>query len=257
MFGLLAHDAQGVAPSENPFRLNDLPNVLEVEPNDTPAQATPFAAPAALNGVISKPGDVDCFKFAAKAGQVFDVRVHARSLRSPLDSVLAISRSNGAGVAANDDTDTPDSYVRFTAPADDQYVIAIQDQLRQGGPEYFYRVEVTPVEPRLTLGLPERKAYVDVTVPVPAGNRLAILVSAQREDFGGEVKLELKGLPPGIAAETMPLGPDETTVPVLLTAAADAKPGGSLAALVGRHVEGEPDRRRPASPADFAGARGQ
>jgi hypothetical protein len=68
MFGLLAHDAQGVAPSENPVRLNNLPNVLEVEPNDTPAQATPFAAPAALHGVISKPGDVDCFKFAAKAG---------------------------------------------------------------------------------------------------------------------------------------------------------------------------------------------
>jgi hypothetical protein len=97
---------------------------------------------------------------------------------------------------------------------------------------------VTPVEPRLTLGLPEREAYVDVTVPVPAGNRLAILVSAQREDFGGEVKLELKDLPPGIAAETMPLGPDDAMVPVLLTAAADAKPGGSLAALVGRHVEG-------------------
>lgn len=237
-FSLLAHDGQGVAPSSNPFRLVDLPNVLEQEPNDTPAQATSAQVPAALNGIISKPGDVDCFKFAAKKGQVLDVRVHARSLRTPLDSVLTISRSNGAVIASNDDTDTPDSYLRFTAPEDDQYVVTIQDQLHQGGPEYVYRIEVTPVEPRLTLGLPERNQFVDILASVPAGNRMAFMVSAQREDFGGEIKLEMKDLPPGISTEILPFGPDDSIVPVLFTAAADAKPTGKLADLVGRHTQG-------------------
>ncbi len=238
MFGLVAQDAQGIAPSVNPFRLSDLENVIEVEPNDTPAQATPFRAPAALNGVIAKPGDVDHFKFPAKAGQVFDVRVFARSLRSPLDSVLTVSRANGAVIAANDDTDTPDSYIRFSAPADDQYVIAIRDQLEQGGPEYAYRIEVTPAQPRLVLNLPERSQFVDVTCPVPAGNRMAFMVGAQRADFGGPLKLEIKNLPPGVTAEVLPMGADETAVPVLLTAGADAKLSGSLADLVGRSVEG-------------------
>jgi len=94
-FGLCAQNDRGVTPWPCPLRLSKLDNVVEAEPNDLPAQATPFQAPAALNGVIEKPGDVDCFKFPAKKGQVFDVRVYARALRSPLDSVLSIHRSKG------------------------------------------------------------------------------------------------------------------------------------------------------------------
>lgn len=237
-FSVLAQDALGVAPSANAFRLADLKNVLENEPNDAPAQATPAEAPAALNGILGKPGDVDCFRFAAKQGQVFDVRVHARSLRTPVDPVLTVLRSNGAAVAANDDTDTPDSYLRFTAPADDQYVVQVRDQLASGGTEYVYRVEVALVQPRLVLGLPERTQFEDIVAPVPAGNRLAFLVSVQREDFGGPVSLELKGLPPGVSAEVMPFGPEDGTVPVLLSAAPGAKPAGALVDLVGRHQAG-------------------
>ena len=177
-YDLLAHDDRGTAPSSNPFRISDLKNVLEVEPNDTPAQATPFEAPAALNGAIAKEGDVDMFNFSVKQGQVYDVRVLARSLRSPLDSVLEIRRSNGAVIAANDDSTTPDSYLRFTAPADERYTIAIRDHLGRGGPEYVYRIEVAPVRGRLMLDLPERQQYVNVTASVPKGNRMAVMLGA-------------------------------------------------------------------------------
>ncbi len=52
-------------------------------------QATACAVPAALNGIIQQPGDVDHYQFAAKKGETYDVRVYARQpLRSPLDSVL-------------------------------------------------------------------------------------------------------------------------------------------------------------------------
>jgi hypothetical protein len=234
MFGLAAQNAQGIAPSLNPFRISELNNVIEAEPNDAPAQATPFQAPAALNGVISKPGDVDCYKFPAKPGQAFDVRVFARTMRSPLDSVLTVSRANGAGIAGSDDTDTPDSYVRFTAPANEQYTITVRDHMLRGGPEFAYRIEVSPVQPKLTMNLPERTAYVDITCPVPAGNRVAIMVGAQREDLGGPLKIEIKNLPAGISSEILPMGADESVVPVLLTAVADAKPSEALADLIGR-----------------------
>ena len=48
--------------------LPDFGNVNEVEPNDTPAQATkaPAGLPIAFNGVIDKPDDVDYFRFTAK-----------------------------------------------------------------------------------------------------------------------------------------------------------------------------------------------
>lgn len=236
--GLLAKDDTGLAPSANVFRINDLTNTLEAEPNNAATEATAFAAPGAVNGVISQPGDADCYKFAAKKGQVFEVRVLGRAIRSPLDSVLTITRIKGQGVANNDDAGgQPDSYLRFTAPEDDEYVINIRDHLNAGGVDYAYRVELTPVQPRLTMGLPERQQYVDVTVSVPKGNRTAFLVSAARVDFGGDLKVDIKDMPAGLALETVPMVANQTMIPVLLTAAPDAAPAGALADVVGRPVD--------------------
>jgi hypothetical protein len=238
LFGLLAKDETGMAPSANVFRINDLTNTIEAEPNNAAAEATPCTAPGAVNGVISQPGDVDCYKFSAKKGQVFEVRVYGRAIRSPLDSVLTITRIGGQAVGNNDDAGgTPDSYLRFNAPADDEYVISVRDHLGSGGADYAYRVELTPVEPRLTLGLPERQQYVDVTVSVPRGNRTALLVSAARADFGGELKVDINDMPAGLALETVPMAANQTMVPVLLAAQPEAALAGSLADVVGRPVD--------------------
>lgn len=237
-YGLLAKDETGLSPSANVFRLNDLASVVEAEPNNAAAEATAFTAPGAANGVISQPGDIDHFRFAAKKGQVFDVRVHGRSVRSPLDSVLVITRKAGQGVGNNDDANgMPDSYLRFTAPEDDEYIVIIRDHLNAGGVDYAYRVEVTPVQPRLTMSLPERQQYVDVTVSVPKGNRTAFLVNAARADFGGDVKVDIKDMPAGLALETVQMAANQTIVPVLLTAAPQAPLAGSLADVVGRPAD--------------------
>ena len=236
-FGLFASDEHGIAPSPNAFRVNDLANTLEAEPNPGPDQATAFEAPAALNGIISEPGDVDCYKFAAKKGQVYDVRVYARGIRSPLDSVLAINRIGGAGVAGNDDSGGPDSYVRFTAPEDDEYVLYVKDHLSQGGADYVYRVELTPVQPTLTMGLPERQRYVDVTLSVPRDNRVAILVSGSRANFGGELNVDVQGVPEGVSLETVTMRANRTFVPVLFSAPAEALIAGRLADVTGRHAD--------------------
>ena len=200
--------------------------------------------------VIGEPEDIDRFKFKDKKGQVCDFRVFARSLRSPLYSVLSIQRANGAGLAANDDGTTPDSSLRFTAPDDGEYLVAINDHLKQGGPAYVYRIEVTPVEPRLVLSLPEPKAFVDVTAPVPQGNRVAVMVSVQREDCGGEVKLELNNLPQESASNRRPSPPTGRWFPCCLRpkpkplagsladpSAARPKANGSLKAARTTHVD--------------------
>jgi hypothetical protein len=237
-FAAWAQDSQGQAPSPNPFRLSPLENVLEKEPNNDAQHATPFVAPAALNGVIEQPGDIDCWVFSAKKGQTFDVRVFARQLRTPLDSTLNVSRIKGQYISGNDDSNGPDSYVRFTAPEDDQYVINVTDQMGRGGPEFVYRVEVTAVEPRLTLGLPERTTYVDMVAPVPKGNQIALMVGSQREDFGGDVSLEMQNLPEKVGAQILPIAGDQVAAPVLLSAPNDAKSQAALADVVGRHTEG-------------------
>lgn len=237
-FGIFAKDERGIAPSANAFRVGNLNNVLEVEPNNALAEGTAGSdAPLAMNGVISQKGDIDCFKFTAKKGQVLDVRVYGRVLGSPLDSVLNVYRVGGAHVGGNDDSGGPDSYLRITAPEDDTYVVHVYDHLNQGGADYVYRVEVTPVVPVLTLGVSERSQFVDIVAPVAQGNRIAFLVNASRADFGGDLNLEFKDLPPGVTVETLPMLANRGDVPVLLSAAPDAPLGGALVDIIGRHAD--------------------
>lgn len=231
---ILAQDAIGTAPSPNTFRVADLPSFVEAEPNNGLAEASVVSAPAAIHGVIQTPGDSDIFKFTAKKGEQYDVRCYARSsLRSPLDSVVTILNAKGGGVVGNDDSGGPDSYMRFNAPEDGDYYIVITDHLKSGGPEFTYRIEVTPVAPALTMVLPERQQYVPVTLQVPRGNRMAVMLRAQRANFGGDLQIRYDNLPPGMTHESPPMTANTSDIPVLFSAPADAPLSGSLVDIVG------------------------
>ena len=240
-YGLVAHDDFGTAPYPNSFRLSPFGNVIEVEPNDDHKSATPFSPPLALNGVIETAGDVDQYTFKAKKGESYDVRVFAREIRSPLDSVLSIWTRNGGRIANNDDNaGKPDSYIRFKAPKDGEYVVAVTDHLKNGGPDYAYRIELSPVEPKLNLTTPNeslRRGGGVQAVAVPKGNRQAILVNARRVDFGGALILDAADLPPGVHFEVDEMPAGASVVPILFTADADAATGATLATLSGKPVD--------------------
>ena len=131
-----------------------------------------------LNGIIEKAGDVDFFKFTAKKGQQFDMRVYARKpLRSPLDSVLRVYNAQGGGIASNDDTRRPRQLPalrsrRPTASTCSRCTISS----KPAGRTIVYRVEMTEVKPALTMTLPERQQYVPTTLTVPKNNRMALMV---------------------------------------------------------------------------------
>ncbi len=240
-FVIHAEDAGGISPSGLPFRVNDLPNVTEVEPNDSVTTATKGTAPGAFNGIIDKPGDIDFFRFPAKKGQVFDVHCYARRLGSPLDPVLYIYNDKGGALAGNDDMPgSPDSYLRFTVPADGEYLFSVADHLKKGGPTYVYRVEVAPVQPRVDVAVPvfslyqqERQWFI-----VPKGNRYATVLTTTRGDWAGELALEAAGLPRGVKMTADPVAAYLGVTPVLFEAAADAPLAGTLAEI----------RAKPADP---------
>ncbi|MFO0909509.1 MAG: PPC domain-containing protein [Isosphaeraceae bacterium] len=239
-YGVLARDEKGVSPYPNPFRLSPYGNVVETEPNDDHAKATVFTPPIALNGVINKPGDTDYYVFKATKGQTFDLRVYARSLRSPLDPVLYVGVRNGGAIAGNDDSAGPDSYIRFTAPNDGEYVVWIFDQLQKGGPDYAYRIEISPVQPKLALSVPNEsmnRGTGTIAVAVPRGNRQAILVNAGRADFGGDLTLSADGLPAGVTFQADTMAASLGTYPVLFTATADAPLATGMASVQGKPVD--------------------
>jgi hypothetical protein len=91
-------------------------------------------------------------------------------------------------------------------------------------------VEFTPIEPKLTLGIPRVARYSQSRqqIYVPRGNRFATLISASRQNFGGELILEGKGLPEGITMLAQPMPANLSTMPVVFEAAADAPLSGAL-----------------------------
>lgn len=239
-WGLQRQDDRGFSPYPNAFRLVDLDNVMEVEPNDDQATATAFAAPAALNGVLGKPGDTDHFVFTGKKGQVFDFKVYGRQIRSPIDSVLYLAKKGAGAMIGNDDATGPDSAFRQALPEDGEYVVSIVDQLKNGGPDYIYRIEVTVPEPRLAISTPSEQIMLGtpvMAVAVPKGNRQAILLQGSRADFGGDVQFDVSNLPPGVEVEIPALAASQAIVPVLFKAKADAATAGSLAVVTGKSTD--------------------
>jgi hypothetical protein len=243
-FGLEPKADGQVAPSPNPFRLFPHGNVLEVEPNDNPTEnATPAELPLAFNGIIEKKGDVDCFRFTAKKGQVWDIECFARRVRSGLDPVMHLFKADGGTITGNDDSRGPDSYFRFSVPADGEYVLRVMDHLGRGAKDFVYRVEMTQPKPTLTVGIPRVARYSQYRqwIVVPRGNRFASLMTVSRSNFGGDVVLDPQNMPAGIKihAEAMPA--NASTMPVVFEAAADAPISGKLIDFTARHADPKQD----------------
>ena len=217
---------EGAAPTPTPVnvRVSNLPNVLEsgsqvAAPIQAVGPATPL--PAAFNGVLSESKETDYFRFSAKKGTIYELNVRGRVVRSPIDSVIDVFDAKGTRLGGNDDNGSPDSFLRWTAPADAEFILGVHDQLQRGGPLFTYRVEVTQATPRVKMYLPEmvlnnnqdRRAIV-----VPRGNRFATLVRIKREDFAGAVALDALNLPPNVQADSGPLDKTVDSIPMVFRA---------------------------------------
>ncbi|MGL6094299.1 MAG: PPC domain-containing protein [Fimbriiglobus sp.] len=241
-FRLHCETPTGVTPTGFRFRVVDLPNVVESGPNVSPQAATVGTAPGAFHGIVGQPGQMKFFKFPATKGLVLDVRVFARRIGSPLDPVLSIHDAKGGQLAANDDAGGPDSHVRFTCPADGEHLVAVRDHLNKGGPDYFFRVELTPVKAEAVFTIPrvdgnnqlgqDRQAIV-----VPKGNRFASLVAVTRTDFGGGLTVGFAGLPAGVTATADVLDGGQSALPVVFEATPDAAVAGTFTTATATHID--------------------
>lgn len=232
----------GICPTGFKIRVEDLPHVTESGANNSPAAATSAAAPGAFHGVIAQPGQVDYFKFPAKKGQVFDVKCFARKLGSPLDPVVHVGVLGGGYIVGNDDIGGPDSYFRFTAPEDKEIVLWVHDHLLKGGPDFSYRVEVTPPAPAARLCLQKADLGNVVSqerlgIAVPRGGRFASLLIALREDLGGPLTMGFDQLPPGVTMHAEAMDPAQGIVPVVFEAKPDAPNGAVLSEITVKHED--------------------
>ena len=239
--GLFMQDDLGISPSPVAFRVNDFENSFEQEPNTNMATANPMTSPVAINGIIQEPGDVDFFAFEMKKGQILDLDAFAQRINSPLDVVINVFGPDKKHLQGNDDSRGADSYFRFTAQVDGVHYLRIRDLLRRGAQQFIYRIEVSAPKPQLAISIPrvDRYSQTRQSIFVPQGNRFGTLISATRQNFGGELKLLEDQLPDGIVMHQSPMASNLNQMPVVFEAAIDAELDGTLVNLIASHVEDE------------------
>ena len=249
----------GDAPSFLRLRSFAAPNVLEVP---EAAESPVTQLPAALNGLLDKPGDTDRFRVTVKKGEHFRVRAYSSTLGSPLDVALSIRKADEtkAQVTADDAdlmladrdiygpnfrsrgglSDVFDPSVIWEPKADGDYLIEVRDTNGYGAATGVYRIEIdTPPDAVFAL---LRSAAFDwaesgrfTSLAVPQGNRWTFnvsLPSGQGSRFRGEMEVVAKGLPAGVTlANTRIYRGGISGWPVELVAGPEAKPGGAVITL--------------------------
>ncbi len=227
------HEVRLLTPSglSNPivFQVGVLPEVMEAEPNDKPADAdaTPVKIPAVINGRIL-PGDVDCFAFDARAGMKLTVAVAARELIPYLaDAVpgwfqanLTLLDSKQHEVAFSDDfCYRPDPLICVSIPTDGRYTLRIRDSICRGREDFVYRISVGEL-PCLTEQFPAGgQIHSKVDVRVAGWNLPERSITVDAGDSPGLRNIGLQA--PAIGFVRFEAG----SFPEFLEAASDAKPG--------------------------------
>lgn len=205
----------------------DLPTALETtDDNNAPENGQLVTVPSGINGRISEPSDVDCYRFEAKKGEAYTFEVRARRYQSSIDPYIRLLNSDGKQLSENDDLrDMKRNYAdsrieNWSAPADGTYTLEIRDMHLRGGDSFVYFIEVTKAEPHFNLW-----ADTDKTLLAPGSNGVFFVQVERKNGFTGDVQLHVDGLPEGVEAICGRILPDKPIDGcVILKAAPDAKP---------------------------------
>ncbi len=125
VYWIRLHDADAAA-AVRPFIVGTLAEVVEQEPNNTPATAQTVGTSTVVNGRLGSAGDADLFAVPLAKGQTLVAALEAHeTLGSPFDGVLQIVGPRGNVVAYNHDQRGLDPEIAFVAPADGAYRVRV------------------------------------------------------------------------------------------------------------------------------------
>ena len=236
-----------------PLVVGDLPEAVEVEPNEDRAQGALLALPGTMNARFQTSGDIDWYKIRLDAKQKVQLEIVAqRYIKSPVDTLLQVYDAQGQMLLENDDEafepgyecyhdfKTTDSKLVFTAPAAGEYFVRVTEQTEVSGPRAVYRLSVQQDQPDFRL-----THFPDTTPVWGPGSTACVLVRIDRfSGFNDDVDLAVEGLPQGWSSQVAtslastpdrPFNTYQLKAFLTLTAPADAVPGTSFPyRIVGR-----------------------
>jgi len=236
--------------SSNPIFLayTAVPVVVEHEPNDARTAAQEVPVPCEVSGTFTPAGDVDFYTFRVAKGEKIIAEMFGERQSGQIDPFLAAFDGAGKRLFSSDDapnrnigqlrftTTTRDARWEFTAPADGVYSVQVRDLYFQqrGEPRFVYRLSIRRPRPDFRLvAVPIHDIHPDATT-IGRGGRGWLDVLASREDgFDQPIEITATDLPPGVSCAPVVIGPDKTSVPLVLEAADDAPVGQGRITITG------------------------
>lgn len=141
------------------FTVSALNELIDAGVNAAPDKAVDVPVGSVFSGRVDA-NTYDHLKVPLKAGEQVIIDCSAQRIQSRLNATMVLMNPAGKELIRAKDTIGSDPVIDFTAPAEGFYVLKVFDNVYGGGPDYFYRLSVTP------------SAYVDFVFPpsAPAGS---------------------------------------------------------------------------------------
>lgn len=207
------------------------PVTCEREPNDSADRAQPLTLPTVVCGRFDRPGDADWYGVHLKAGESVAVELWCERLGLPGDPFVIVADAKGKELAAFDDHGinfealaqfNRDPVGAFTAPAEGDYRLLVQERYNHGGPRFQYVLAVGKPRPDF-YPVVIHETNPDPSCPVVRrGGSASYVLCLNRRHFGGPVTVEAEGLPPGVTCPPVHVSPQTEFADVVFTAGLEA-----------------------------------
>jgi hypothetical protein len=197
-----------------------------------------LAVPSAVSGRLAVRGEEDRYPFEVTKGEVRVLTVTGPAHDSLIDPLVRILGPDGKELVSGDDNGVSrEPVVTWTAPEAGTYFAAVSDLTKQGGADYYYRLEMNvpvPTASAVAAGHAvrvESGKSADLKTTVTLGN-----------GFAKRLQVVVKGLPEGVSAAAVDVPEKGGEVVVAIKAEAGAGRYAGPIQVVLREVEGGMER---------------
>ncbi len=223
-----AYTFKGPTGASNPVMIHFSHDKLVHKKNTggtTPANAEAIPVPCEVAGFISRRGDVDWYSFEGKKGDQYIVEVIAERAGTLADFYLSVRDGKDPKRDLSGELDDdPDSlhqfgfYTRssdpqpfkFTVPLDGQYLVMVgcRESSVLYGPRTVYRLRVSPARPDFrAVSMPYSRHYQTGSNGWQGGGQAYDVLLHRMDGFSGAVTITAEGLPAGVTARPLVIGP--------------------------------------------------
>lgn len=215
---------------------------VKTKPAGTPEAAEVLAGPGEVAGFLAKRNERDWIAFNAKKGEKLQIELSAERIGSAGDFFFAVrdgkDTKRDLSGEQDDDQDTlhpfgfstrttdPGAY-QFTAPEDGKYyvVVGCRESGYLSGPTAAYRLRIGPPQPDFRVVAMPYSKFFQTGSALWQGGTQAFYVFAHRIDgYTGALQVTAEGLPAGVTAEPLTIGPAARWGTLVLKAAPNAAP---------------------------------